>query len=272
MKEAALEGTREPARPQVVTEFLCALAGIPLDGRVADRTEEQLAIVMRAANTLDWFALHGCPIVSLDEATANAFASSAPPPEARADEWPLGSAYGIAIGEGSILVRHAIRPTNMPEENQRFFEIADGIIPMEAWSCGVDFHGAEDALTNLIEGIGAAIVSRPTGLAVIERHPSRKAARKQGLDPDRIPSVEWIIGSGLELRARSGPAHEDGSAEDSSDRRLKVRTVVTPHWTHQPYGPRSSLRRLQWIATHWKGPEDAPVSVHATRVLGVRKK
>ena len=30
------------------------------------------------------------------------------------------------------------------------------------------------------------------------------------------------------------------------------------HWTHQPYGPKRSLRRLQWVAPFIRGPQEAP--------------
>lgn len=35
---------------------------------------------------------------------------------------------------------------------------------------------------------------------------------------------------------------------------LKHRVRVMGHWKNQPYGPRSSLRRRQWLAPFWRGP------------------
>jgi hypothetical protein len=37
---------------------------------------------------------------------------------------------------------------------------------------------------------------------------------------------------------------------------LTVRILVSGHWRHQPYGPGSALRRLQWIEPYWKGKDD----------------
>jgi hypothetical protein len=153
----------------------------------------------------------------------------------------------------------------MPEEIKEHYEIVDGVVQMEAWFGGIEFIDDGESVATIVEGIGAAITAKPTGLTIAERHPSRQAARKQALDPDRIPSVEWVIGSEIKLGAATEPS--DRKCE-STDTRLQVRTARSPHWTHQPYGPRSSLRRLQWIAKHWMGPDDAPVSVHATRVMG----
>lgn len=38
-----------------------------------------------------------------------------------------------------------------------------------------------------------------------------------------------------------------------------VATLVRGHWTHQPYGPRSSLRKLIWREPAWRGSLDAPI-------------
>jgi hypothetical protein len=113
--------------------------------------------------------------------------------------------------------------------------------------------------------VGAALSERPEGIVVTERRPSRRAARKQGLRADRLPEVEYVIGSDVVLGRRPSKDHEHAAV---AGRKLDVRTAVTAHWKHQACGPGYSLRRLQWIAPHWRGPEDAPVSVHATWIPG----
>jgi hypothetical protein len=54
--------------------------------------------------------------------------------------------------------------------------------------------------------------------------------------------------------------------EGRSKKSFKVTTQfpVHGHWRWQPYGPKSSLRRRQWIEPYWKGPEDGviPVRTH----------
>jgi hypothetical protein len=47
---------------------------------------------------------------------------------------------------------------------------------------------------------------------------------------------------------------------DSVGGKWKVRAWVSPHFRMQPYGPNRSLRRLQLIEGHMKGPEGAPLS------------
>jgi hypothetical protein len=266
--------TRPAPMPKVVIDFLRGMGGMREPSTSGDlfegASDDQHHRVVRAGVTLDWFSHAGCPIVSIDELTAQGFASAPPPDEGTPLEWPLGVAYGLSIGQGgAVLVRHQMVPTRMPEAMRPHFSMNDGVVSMEAWTAGAAPFPGDDALANLTSNLGAALVRRPVGVAIVERHPSRQAARKQGLNPDHIPSVEYVIGSEIVL---GSPRPADECADSSEGARsMKVRTIVGPHWTHQVCGAGRSERRLQWIATHWRGPEDAPVSVHAVRVLGPKK-
>jgi hypothetical protein len=105
-KKAALAAKkRPPPVPKVVADFLRGMAGrgepSPTGGLHDDVTETEHHAIMRAGVTLDWFARAGCPIVSVDEPTARGFASSEPPAERDALEWPLGVVYGFSIGQGA---------------------------------------------------------------------------------------------------------------------------------------------------------------------------
>jgi hypothetical protein len=270
--EARVARKPDPQMRAVVREFLRDVVGkaTPPGTSLWDGvSEDERHRIARVCVALDWFAKAGCPIVSLDEQTAIGFASSPPPEDMAArDGWPAWCVYGLCVGQGAVLIRHAMTPTDMPEHARPHFLTREGVVPMEAWFSGVPDLGDDDDLAHLTENVGAAITRRPEGLSVAERRPSRQAARKQGLNPDHIPAVEYVIGSELLLRAR--PDIEPGGENDTTGRSLKVRTVVSAHWTHQVCGPRGSQRRLRWIGSHWRGPEDAPVSVHATKIIGTK--
>lgn len=64
--------------------------------------------------------------------------------------------------------------------------------------------------------------------------------------------------------------HRAPRAGESSGRKLTTRHLVRGHWTHQPYGPGQSQRRLQWIEGYIRGPADAPL-VERPRVWAWRK-
>jgi hypothetical protein len=51
---------------------------------------------------------------------------------------------------------------------------------------------------------------------------------------------------------------------DGERRPASHRTIVNGFWRRQPYGPRNSLRRLQFIDPYVRGPEDAPLVVRET--------
>ncbi len=38
-----------------------------------------------------------------------------------------------------------------------------------------------------------------------------------------------------------------------------VQTLVRGHHKKQPFGPRSTLRKVIWREPFWRGPEDAPI-------------
>lgn len=46
---------------------------------------------------------------------------------------------------------------------------------------------------------------------------------------------------------------------DEASRTYRHRWVVQGHWRDQPYGPGRAERRKQWIASHVKGPDGAPL-------------
>jgi hypothetical protein len=55
-------------------------------------------------------------------------------------------------------------------------------------------------------------------------------------------------------------------------RTLGRRTEVRGHFRLQPHGPRGSLRRLQWIAPHMRGPRDGILSTSLIRLHGANER
>jgi hypothetical protein len=56
------------------------------------------------------------------------------------------------------------------------------------------------------------------------------------------------------------------SDQKAQGRTLGRRTEVRGHFRLQPYGPRGSLRRLQWILPHMRGPRDGILSTNLVRL------
>jgi hypothetical protein len=50
-----------------------------------------------------------------------------------------------------------------------------------------------------------------------------------------------------------------------------VQVLVSGHYKMQPYGPKSSLRKLIWREPFWRGPEDSPIPIRS-HVFGEEEK
>lgn len=84
----------------------------------------------------------------------------------------------------------------------------------------------------------------------IERHRRKQLAREYHVP---LPGDVNII----ELRRRESTPHDStGIITDWS-----CQWIVGGHWTHQPYGPGHSERRLQYVLPYVKGPADKPLKV-----------
>ncbi|MDO5067428.1 MAG: hypothetical protein Q4D96_09140 [Propionibacteriaceae bacterium] len=61
------------------------------------------------------------------------------------------------------------------------------------------------------------------------------------------------------INIRPTPHRSHDTTPEGSGRKLRTRHLVRGHWTNQPHGPGRSQRRLQWIDSYVRGPEDAPL-------------
>lgn len=89
---------------------------------------------------------------------------------------------------------------------------------------------------------------------VVERpdRPVRRAYARAGRPPPEVTLVD--------LRRQYVPDGQ-GPGDDGEGRWYRHRFVVSGHWRQQPYGEGRALRRRQWIPSHVKGPDGAPMLV-----------
>jgi hypothetical protein len=110
-----------------------------------------------------------------------------------------------------------------------------------------------------------ALLERPQGLEITSRVPSVKSARKNGRK--YTANVEFVIQAPTRL-PDPDPDHEP---QPGKSREMgwtwSVRSLTRGHWRRQAVGPRGAHgHRTIWIRPHWRGPEDAPLSVHPIAV------
>jgi len=86
--------------------------------------------------------------------------------------------------------------------------------------------------------------------------------------PGQVPEQRvFIIGKPIKIDLRQNMRDY---LEGRSKKSFKVTTQfpVHGHWRWQPYGPKSSLRRRQWIEPHWRGPTDGVIPVRQHDLKG----
>jgi hypothetical protein len=109
-------------------------------------------------------------------------------------------------------------------------------------------------LSRLVLNLCFALRAEPSGEPVAVLGP--RTRRRKGEKRRRVVSIAST--QDFELRWSPGVdvrAHVSDYLSGAAKRVYKVRWIVRGHWRSQPHGPERSLRRLTWIAPHWKGPE-----------------
>lgn len=95
-----------------------------------------------------------------------------------------------------------------------------------------------------------------------------KPAKKKGAHNERESSEPRLrtyqLGTTPNIDCREAVANYMRTGKTGGA--LNVQVMVAGHWRNVPHGPKSELRRVQWIEPYWKGPDDAPILVKSTVV------
>jgi hypothetical protein len=98
-------------------------------------------------------------------------------------------------------------------------------------------------------------VSEPEMVRPVGASHKRTGTGRHGPPEQRV----FQVGRPISLDCRS--AIREYVEGERSVREMTVQSLIRGHWKRQPYGPKLSLRRRQWIEPYWRGPEDAPIAV-----------
>jgi hypothetical protein len=86
---------------------------------------------------------------------------------------------------------------------------------------------------------------------------SKREALKNRLKEADQTKVK-ILGGSILLDRTFSDAGPDGETEG---RKLSVQYIRSGHWRNQPYGPKRTLVKQQWIKPTWVGSKDSPIKV-----------
>lgn len=114
-------------------------------------------------------------------------------------------------------------------------------------------EAADGAVLAMMQ-VAFALMSQPSVTEVRSREWDAASDGPQPRSLRHAPPVKMIV---LREPPHRAPAPGDGPKR----RELSHRFIVRGFYRMQPYGPRHSLRRRQWIPPFVKGPVDAPLVV-----------
>lgn len=98
--------------------------------------------------------------------------------------------------------------------------------------------------------------------------PTEQNDRKKTVLPvERVhTNPVFDVGRTVKLDGRLRQAMRSGGGHASW--KLAQRFIVRGHWKGVPYGPSRSLRRRQWVAPYWKGPDNVVEALSRTYEVG----
>lgn len=123
----------------------------------------------------------------------------------------------------------------------------------------VSMAEVDPAVPQTVVGALAAswlLMSQPNLVDTRSERPERSVRRSYARQGRPDPEVTLV-----DLRRQFVPSAQENAGDDGEgkQRRYRHRFVVSGHWRDQPYGPKRSLRRQQWIPAYVKGPDGAPM-------------
>ncbi len=124
-----------------------------------------------------------------------------------------------------------------------------------------------EAMARIAIGISVLLNNDHEAIAGATTEIERKKRRKYKSVSGERTYTEIVVGREIKIsdpldmiavasNVSSGEVPPDGT----NTWKLKNQILVRGHFTKQPYGPRSSLRRRQFIQPYWRGPEVGPRS------------
>jgi hypothetical protein len=162
---------------------------------------------------------------------------------------------------GQHLWRNGSSQTLVTPVRLSAYEEVEGPMPP---SMQLAFEEQMDHDARLYDLIGRLILntclamSDPDNIRQVGSSHKRYAARedrRQGPPEQRV----FQVGKPIQLDCREAVRRFLGQKRAGA--KLSVQVLVRGHWKNQPYGPKHTLRRRQWIEPYWKGDSEAPIPV-----------
>lgn len=177
--------------------------------------------------------------------------------------------HALAWGPGpdhTMIVWHLMRgdrffaglPAPLPGRRPPFVVVREARLPVTEDPIALDDLPAHEGMRPsrpIVAALAASwnLMQQPQLAETARQEPKKVEAR--ALRRASMPTFGVTL---VALRRQFQPANRE-SGVDTDGRHYRRRWVVSGHWRSQPHGPDRSLRRQQWIPSHVKGPDGAPL-------------
>jgi len=156
----------------------------------------------------------------------------------------------IAFTEGSLtLWRHGVTATQLCAAD---LESSYDTAPYSEDFTTIDAR-AQELLGRLIIGVCLSM-SDPTRFKDKGAGSPSAPGNKRGSDQPKTRT--YVLGTTTTVDCRAAVADY---ARGNRGGIPKVQVMVAGYWKYQPYGPRSTLRKLIHVSPAWRGPDTAPI-------------
>lgn len=292
----------QSVRESIAIGHLAAGSHFVVDGTRVDWSIPQHVLELpkplqfEAVWSAEWVAL-GCPVLTATHTFAAALMCTKPPRDEVLAPWPT---FMVKIPNGIIDQADCIevRKFSATTWSIQYADQSDG----QTYTCLGNIH--EAALSELPDFVadhplkwetpksgmfsGLEAVPKPNAqsgrifnmlarficgacIACVDAPPRRSGktvsatTRRLPGEPPRV--TEYVVGPPVEVNIDCREVIRNYVSGVTKHAR-SVQWPVRGHFTHQPCGPGSALRRKQWRPPHWSGDPNAPKLVRSHKLTG----
>jgi hypothetical protein len=176
-------------------------------------------------------------------------------------EWPLDATFHEMILKTTLKYRHAYGKGGPLENTDKRLLVGEKATLLVVAELSLFFLQACSWFRQTVPGTKKKIEPK---LTQEQPHVERHLRRRHERDFSIKPKVHVIA-----LRKSAAEPAEPSEQADGTKRHLSVRFVVRGHNRLQPCGPGRMDKKLIWIDSYPKGPDDAPFKPPSDRVYAV---
>lgn len=177
-------------------------------------------------------------------------------------------------GKGELHVRWLLNRTTLLTEDPIFTQWPIGFTRKQLVAeaamlnnkVGVGYREIDDRAQTMLARARMLLSNTLSYVEAAGPLPASQPAKRATPSPvERLHPTKAVFQVGRPVRLDGGMRRAlEASGDDAQKWQLAQRFIVRGHWRNQVYGEGRALRRRQWIAPFWKGPENVVEALSRT--------